>query len=561
MITPASKSTLSLPILLIILAVILIVGLGGVLFYNSQKKRIIIEKQNELAAIATLKADNIKKWRMEHIRDGAILSNIIPRNQLIQNFLISEDPSDLGVELLERMKIFIWDYDYHSILLVDTTGSIRLVYPSDINPKLNSSRLTELKNPEITLSSLYLSDEMPGNIRIDVQIPLFAGNKNNRTRFGTILLRIDPFKDFFPLIQSWPTPSRSSETLLVRREGDSVLFLNELRHIKNTALKFKMPLTETLPSTKAIQGYEGTFEGIDYLGDPVLSYLSRIPDSPWFMVAKVDKKEIYSPLNRLIFAVLIIVFLLILMASFLILYLYRNQRIRYLTELNSTKDKFFSIVSHDLRSPFTSIKGFADILLQKENLSNNEVKKYAEIINTASQNAIVLLKNLTEWSRLQTNRVIFNPKEIDLISIIDQEIEIANCNAVQKSVNLNKEVPEELKIQADVDMISLAIRNLLSNAIKFSYHGGNINISVTKKTEAIFVSVCDFGTGIKKEIIEKLFKIEENVSTPGTQKEAGSGLGLILVKEFISLHGGQIYIESEVGKCSKFTFSIPNNHH
>lgn len=549
-----------LPVLSIILIVILIVGLGGISFYNSQKRRIVIEKQNELAAIASLKRDNIEKWRKEHIRDGMVLSNIIPRNQLIQNFLVNDNPSDLGVELLERMKIFIQDYDYYYMLLVDTAGSIKLVYPSDLKPKLNSSQLDELKNSEVTLSSLYFSDDMPGNIQIDVQIPLYAGDKNIQKRFGTVLLRIDPEKELFRLIQSWPTPSKSSETLLVRREGDSVLFLNEGRHKKNTALRFKMPLDESHPTTRAVLGFEGTLEGIDYRGVPVLSYISRIPDSPWFMIAKVDKKEIYSQLNRLIFTVIIIVFLLILLASFLILYLYRNQRIRYLAELNSTKDKFFSIISHDLRSPFTSIKGFADILVNKENLSNNEVRKYAEIINTSSQNAIDLLKNLTEWSRLQTNRVIFSPDIIDLESVIKREIEIADCIGVHKSIEMIRSIPSNIKIFADANMIRLVLRNLLSNAIKFSYPGGKIHISALKKANEVIVTVCDYGTGIKKEIINKLFKIEENITTPGTMQEQGTGLGLILVKEFISLHGGQVYVDSEVEKCSRVSFTLPLNH-
>lgn len=219
------------PFLSVILLASLFVITGGFLFYKSQKNKIINEKQNELAVIASLKITEIEKWRTEHIRDGEILRSIIPRNQLIFSFLKNEGPPELGNELLERIKIFISNYDYHSILLIDTMGSIRLVYPpTDNPPPLNDSQLHELQNPDISFSDLHFSDDLPGRIHIDLQIPLITIKGDKMVRFATLLLRIDPEKTLYPLIQSWPTPSKSSETLLVRRKGDSVLFLNELRH-------------------------------------------------------------------------------------------------------------------------------------------------------------------------------------------------------------------------------------------------------------------------------------------------------------------------------------------
>lgn len=234
-----------------------------------------------------------------------------------------------------------------------------------------------------------------------------------------------------------------------------------------------------------------------------------------------------------------------------------NQHVRYLKELIATKDKFFSIVSHDLKNPFTSIMGFADLLVQRENLTRDEAKKYAEIIRNSSQIAVDLIKNLTEWARFQTNKVVYNPGEIDLESVINPELKIAESTALQKSIQFSRSIPSGIKIYADANMIRLSLRNLLSNAIKYSFPGGKIHISAMKKVNEVMVSVSDFGTGIKKENIDKLFKIEENVTTPGTNKEQGTGLGLILVKEFISLHGGQIHVESEFGKCSTFSFTLP----
>lgn len=539
----------------------ILITTGGLLLYKSQKNKIIVEKQNELAAISSLKAGEILRWRNEHIRDGKILSSFIPRNKLIFDFLANNKAPGLRHELLERMKIFIENYDYHSILLVDTSGTIILSYPSPYtttNSKVKILTLESQSHPGISISDLHFSDDLQGMINIDLQIKLFSLEKDEKNKFGIIILRIDPEKSLFPLVQSWPTSSKSSETLLIRRENDSVLFLNELRHKENTALIFKLPFDEDLPASAALSGREGVFEGIDYRGIPVISYLIKIPDSPWSMVAKVDKKEIYSSLKDLIIAIAIGAFLLIFSFSSIIFYIWRNQHIRYLNELNSTKDKFFSVVSHDLKSPFAGISGLTNLMIEDLDRNNfSKIREYAGIILNSTQNAMDLLKNLTEWSRINSNKLAFNPKETDIITIINEVIEIMQAPAFQKSITITKETPSHLQIYADKEMISSVFRNIISNSIKFSHPGGNVHISVKEKENKAAVKVIDSGVGMKKETIEKLFKIGENVSTPGTRREHGTGLGLILVKEFISLHGGEIHVKSEVGICSSFLVDLP----
>ncbi|MGE5457145.1 MAG: ATP-binding protein, partial [Methanococcaceae archaeon] len=545
--TKISKERTPLPILSVIILASLLIILGGFHFYKYQENKIINEKQNELAVIATLKVKEIEKWRMEHIRDGEILRSIIPRNPLIFSFLNNEEPSESRNELLERIKIFISNYDYHSLLLVDDTGRVRLVYPPvDKPPILNKAQLHDLQNTEISFSDLHFSNDLPGRIHIDLQIPLNTIKENKLVRFATLLLRIDPEKTLYPLIQLWPTPSKSSETLLIRKEGDSVLFLNELRHKHNTALNFKLPLKKNLPAAAAISGHEGVFEGIDYRGIAVISYVMKISDTSWYMVAKVDKKEIYSPLNQLIILVSIGSFLLIFTIGSTITYFWRNQHIRYLNELNVTKDKFFSIVSHDLRSPFVSLYGLANLMvedLDKKNLS--KIRQYALLIQNSTQNGINLVRNLTEWSKINTNKLKFNPHELDIVPIINEVTELMRAHAIQKSITLTKETPSHFKIHADKEMLSTVLRNLISNSIKFTNPGGRVHISLTEKENKAKIKVIDSGIGMRKETIEKLFRLGENISTPGTQNEQGTGLGLILVKEFISLHQGEIHVLSE----------------
>ena len=557
----ALKEVLPWPFLLVILMVSALVITGGIIIYNSQRNKIIDGKQNELAAISSLKIGEIEKWRMEHIRDGKILSSIIPRNKLVFNFLADNKSPELKQELLQRMKIFIENYDYHSILFIDTSGIVILEYPppeSTIDNSLGVSTYNSLSNQDISFSDLHFSNDLPGIIHIDLHIPLFSVENIEKVKVGDILLRIDPEKSLFPLIQSWPTPSKSSETLLVKPADDSVLFLNELRHKKNTALNFKLPLNKDLPASAALSGNEGVFEGYDYRNVPVISFLKRIPDSPWFMVTKVDKKEIYSPLKELIIVISIIAFLLIFSIITIIVYFLRNQRIRYLTELNSTKDKFFSIVSHDLRSPFTSMYGLADLMIEALNRKNlGKVREYAEVILNSAQNAIDLLGNLIEWSGINTNRLAFKPSEIDIVVVINEVTESMKAHAVQKSVTIIKKTPSDLKIYADKTIISSVLRNLISNSIKFSNPGGKVHISVSEKENEAVIEVLDFGVGMEEETIEKLFRIGENVSTPGTQREHGTGLGLVLVKEFITLHGGKVNVTSKVGKCSSFKVTLP----
>jgi len=231
-----------------------------------------------------------------------------------------------------------------------------------------------------------------------------------------------------------------------------------------------------------------------------------------------------------------------------------------LRELNATKDKFFSIIAHDLKSPFNSIMGLSELLV--EQIQNNDyegIEEYANIIQNSSKRAMDLLLNLLEWSRSQTGRMEFNPEYIELVSLINEVIELANDSAQQKTITISKELPPKVIAYADKSMISAILRNLISNAIKFTKTGGMIKISVIKNRTDLQVCVTDNGVGITPGDINKLFRLDENHTTLGTQNEKGTGLGLILCKEFIEKHKGKIWIESKAGVGSQFYLTIPNH--
>jgi len=237
------------------------------------------------------------------------------------------------------------------------------------------------------------------------------------------------------------------------------------------------------------------------------------------------------------------------------LILSQNQELK---KLNAEKDKFFSIIAHDMKSPVNSIKGFSELLIELvEDRDYEKIKEFAGIILLSTNRAISLLTNLLEWSQSQSGRMAFNPEYFELYSVLNEVVLLFNGNAEQKFIKIVNEIDAGVKINADRRMIGSVLRNLISNAIKFTNPGGKITITTVIEENEIVISVADTGVGIKKERLDKLFSISESYSTQGTQKEKGTGLGLILSKEFVEKHNGKIRAESTVGVGTVFYVSLP----
>jgi len=228
-----------------------------------------------------------------------------------------------------------------------------------------------------------------------------------------------------------------------------------------------------------------------------------------------------------------------------------------LAQINSTKDKLFSIIAHDLRSPFNPIMSLSEVLDSEiETLEKAEIKKYAADINRLSNRVYTLMENLLDWSRMQSGTIRFRPEKLNLKTKSEEVISHLSENALKKNISLANHV-ETLNVAADEHMIISILQNLMSNAIKFSYEGGTVDVS--SKISGSFIEVCvtDQGVGIPEERIKSLFRPEASSSTIGTNHEKGSGLGLLLCKDFVEKHGGTLRVESEPGKGSVFTFTIP----
>ncbi len=229
-----------------------------------------------------------------------------------------------------------------------------------------------------------------------------------------------------------------------------------------------------------------------------------------------------------------------------------------LTDLNATKDKFFSIIAHDLKGPFFSLLGLSELMSEEtETMSRNELKSMSESINEAAKNVFALLVNLLEWAQTQLGMNKIEKQFFNFNDLADENLNIFKSNCKQKKIKLYSELIKDSQVYADRNMINFVLRNLISNAIKFTNRDGEIFLESRKEKNNFVVSIRDTGVGISEESLKKLFRIEHVFSTTGTNNEHGTGLGLILVKEFIDKNNGEIFVKSEVNTGTTFTFKLP----
>lgn len=228
---------------------------------------------------------------------------------------------------------------------------------------------------------------------------------------------------------------------------------------------------------------------------------------------------------------------------------------------SAEKDKFFSIVAHDLRGPMNGFLGLTSIMADDiEELSAFELKEIATTMRTSAVNIYRLIENLLEWSKMQRGKINFEPRQMFLKSSLTKSIELMQDTANKKGIELRINIPDHHVVFADIHMLETIVRNLLSNAIKFSFKGGIIEISAAKhENEMMQIVVKDYGIGMSPEMMNKMFKLTENINRKGTEGEPSTGLGLILCKEFVNKQGGEIWAESIEGEGSSFFFTLPQS--
>jgi hypothetical protein len=349
MIPQRQKPPASLPLLVLFFIIIISSIIIGFIYYNYQKKSLLTEKQLELSAISYLKIRQITQWRLERIGDGKFLGENLLLVKKFSEYLKNPSNLPLRKDILQSLKSLTENFDYKNALLVENNGNVSLAYPGEdtlIGDHLKPLLPGIIKERRIVLTDMHKAN-LINFVHLDLVIPLIDRSKNDTMVLGLLALRVDPQKVLYPLIQSWPTPSKSAETLLLRREGDEIVYLNELRHLKNSELTLKKPVsTEKLPAAMAVEGITGTIDGIDYRNVPVVAAMNKIPGTQWYMVAKMDRVEILSALTYHVKMIVLIIILIILTSGSFLGFIIRNQRVIYYREKYETELDRLALVKH-----------------------------------------------------------------------------------------------------------------------------------------------------------------------------------------------------------------------
>jgi PAS domain S-box-containing protein len=332
---PAS-SPQRFPVTLLLIFVALTAGIisAGYTYYLNYEKHYRAEFEHQLTAIADLKTDELVQWRQERMGDGAVFYRNDNFTGLVRRYWETPEDEDARGRLQRWLEQIRSAHQYDQVLLLDAQGVIRSSFPVTSEPvahHLVGQAPEIMRAGRVTFLDFH-RDEPDGPIHLAVVVPILDDQDGGRP-LGLLVLRIDPETYLFPFIQRWPTPSRTAETLLVRREGSDVVYLNDLRFRKNVALNLRLPLeNKELPATAAALGRKGIMEGVDYRGESVLADVCAIPDSPWFLVAKLDLAEVEGRLTERLWEVIVLVGVMLLATAAGLGFIWRRQSARFYQE-------------------------------------------------------------------------------------------------------------------------------------------------------------------------------------------------------------------------------------
>ncbi|MCU0472511.1 MAG: PAS domain S-box protein [Bacteroidales bacterium] len=321
----------------------------GIFYITSQRKHLLDDSIKELSSIADLKVRQIMQWQRERIADGSFLSQNISFKRQLSGFISRSGEKELREDLLNDLKILTENYDYRTTIFVDNKSNVRLSYPNQdtvIGDYLKRILPDVLKKGEVLLTDLHMTGKV-SFIHLDLLVPFKGPGAKDSAVFGLLVIRIDPQKVLWPLLKSWPGTSKTSETLLFHREGDEIVYLNELRHQNNSEMVLRKPVSEIkLAAVMALHGISKSANAVDYRGVPVVAAMKKVPLSPWYLVAKTDREEIFASFDDRVRMVLIIMILLILTCGSFLIFLWRNQNARFYREKYETELERLALVRH-----------------------------------------------------------------------------------------------------------------------------------------------------------------------------------------------------------------------
>jgi len=572
------------PGILLLLLLLLAAGTltAGFLYSRGYEKQIRSLAEQRLSFVANFKADELIRWRNERLADAVFFSSNDVFSELVS--LYFKDPGNLDAK--RKLDDWIVRYripnQYSAIHLFDAACRVRLFDPAGASSvsEVLLKRIPEvLRSRQIEFQDFY-KDEHNGKISLGLLIPI-VDERAPHTALAVLSLEISPETFLYPFIQRWPMLNKTAETLLVRREGKDVLFLNQLKFEKDAPLHLRFPLTQTsLPAVKAVLGTTGIVEGRDYRDVKVVASVRAIPDSPWFLVSRMDSAEIYESLRSGTRSIAGLVVLTTLILVVLATLFWREQKVRFLKRREEDLRKmnqelearvgqrtaelvtavkemeaFSYSVSHDLKAPLRAMSGFANILAEDyaPKLDANG-RRLVGVINENAKMMGQLIEDLLKLAQLA--RLEINFADIDvtkLVQSVDHELreELFSDRSIEVSL-------KPLSVaRADATLAKQIFTNLLSNAMKFTAHIEKAVIEVggyDNDGERVYY-VKDNGAGFDMKYEDKLFGIFQRLHTQ--DEFGGTGIGLAIVKSAVRRHGGRVWAESKVGQGATFYFTLP----
>lgn len=541
---------------------------AGALAYATERSRLQHAAEEELVNIADLKADQMESWLHERLGDAGVLMVRPTVDSAVIRYLHDPTQSDRET-LLTQFKVLRQWYGYSDVVLVNANGVERISL-SGSGALLHDSEFHATQAAFKSKGPAMIDLHDQATPHFGVVAPFFSAAGEP---VGAIVLRVDAADYLYPLIQSWPTPSETAETLLVRQDGDDALFLNDLRFRENAALALRIPLTRAnLPAAMAIEGATGLVEGNDYRGVPVVAVLTPIPETGWYMIAKVDREEVFAVWRVQSTLIGALTFGMVLVAGVFAAYIWQRrsraevaalnvalerrveERTAELEDSNRELEAFAYSVSHDLRSPLRAIDGFSRIVEEEygEKL-DAEGNRLLDVIRRNAQQMDHLIADLLEMSRVGRTQMSISRVDMERLAHTIYN-EVATHDVRDSFTFIVRPMPAAF---GDATLLRLVLLNLISNAVKFTMPSDTRRIEVGGYFNGVsdVYYVKDTGTGFDSRHKEKLFKVFERLHTTGEFE--GTGIGLAIVARAVNRHGGRVWAEGEVGKGATFYFALP----
>ncbi len=513
-------------------------------------------------------------------KPGSLLSSTNTKELRIFFEPILDDLSDLGVFLIAP--------DYTSIFSmrdINTgTKNIMAITSKDLLDKVLLNGETVLMPPMV--SDVALKNESEKTWRtMFIVTPIYKDDKI----IAAFSLRMDIYKDFSRLLEL----GRIKNTCETTTFDSSFQFLSSSRFNNNQKTIKSIAPDTVIELLKSNQGWTQNqinqniylqsekytlHETVDYRGEKVYNILNWDKELNMGFSSKIDIDEALEDffINRKFYIALLILIIILQFIAIFIIVTYRQKSENLLKTMNqglevkvaerteelqqtiATKDKFFRIIAHDLRSPFVSLLGLFELITDKnEDFTEEERTSILQDVFNSSKKLLNLIDNLLSWSRTQTNDIKLNPEKLEIHQLVEEVLDIKKDSAQLKKISLINETESGLFVLADKATVETICRNLISNAIKFSHKNGKVTIKTKNDKNKVTFMVQDEGVGISPENLTNLFRIDQKVSTLGTNNEVGTGLGLLLCKEFVELNKGKITVESELGVGTTFYVELP----